>query len=783
MATRSQRRKAKQKQKRKKKKNPQQERQGDSRQQNQTASGGNTRHQQRVLRQVPHPWPGETPEDAAVCDDSVLVKFDPELIHQILAVREALQLACDSRGEEAVERVSGIARSSPLSEWRLFVRGLTAWLAGDFDTAGEAWKRLDFDRRPGRIATAMMNALRTDLQDASATKSAEEGDGAFPGDWAGRLDDQLLYHAKLLRRVRFERAAIKIAETGVRVPEESTELVLGPRKIRWLKRFMAEYRETEPDLVAALEHAALGRAFAQDFIDMFEEAVRTFQGPRHDRRNLLLSFFYFAKFDDDGYADRNTNRALKEYLEIDLPKNAELSEPLRAAIASQIHLEEARLEMRPPEGPFGLMFRNSEDDKAVRKHLKTSMKAYPANRSAYKTYVDWLETKLENDRLTKPEREPILDEEAQVMKDWAAALPEDVKPRLWLVDYLLENEQMDEAKPHVDWLAGARQDDPRVRATPWKWQLLEAMRLCRRKAWLADVPARLDEAERLWPAWLSRDWLPYLRAAVTLRAGHTEEFEAQRQRICEEAGRPRDSLADACMMLGAAQHMRVPAANLKPLRASVDQTVKRLSKLDDEELLDVSGFFWDLHRTELVYPAYRMHGGKIANELFACLRKNPNWVIKHLDDERVPSAILLCSHLRFLDDGYDLKLPHWYSKPAVREHPMFAAAKLNAVLKLRYRWRVPEYRELGSQVREMASSQRDAYYRYWFASMADELDDLAANDSSGPFGFSFNAFANSFGEDDEDEYDDEEDEDLGFDPDCNCRACTAARWAYEASRR
>ena len=69
-----------------------------------------------------------------------------------------------------------------------------------------------------------------------------------------------------------------------------------------------------------------------------------------------------------------------------------------------------------------------------------------------------------------------------------------MEPRLWLVDYLLENERLEEARPHVDFLAASRQDDPRVRATPWKWQLLEAMRLCRRKAWLADVPARLDRS-------------------------------------------------------------------------------------------------------------------------------------------------------------------------------------------------------------------------------------------------------------------------------------------------
>ena len=122
------------------------------------------------------------------------------------------------------------------------------------------------------------------------------------------------------------------------------------------------------------------------------------------------------------------------------------------------------------------------------------------------------------------------------MRNWSKGLPDDVEPRLWLVDHLLENEETEEAKPHVDWLATARQDDPRVRATPWKWQLLEAMRLSRRKAWLSRVPERLEEAESQWPTWLSKQWLPYLNAALALRCGKTDEFEQQRKQICSESG-------------------------------------------------------------------------------------------------------------------------------------------------------------------------------------------------------------------------------------------------------
>lgn len=714
------------------------------------AQGSNSRHRQRLSQQAPRAWAGETPEDVAVFDDSALSVLSPELAQQVSVVREALRDASESRGEDALKRTAAISRSSPLSEWRLFIRGLVDWLADDVAAANEAWKRLSPERRTGRIATAMMLALRPDLEHTSHPgRKDEPGDSSPAASW-NRWDDQLLYHAKLLRRVRFDRAAIRIAEAGLRLPEESKKLLLGPMKIQWLRRFIAEYGETEPELAAALSRAALGRAAAQTFSNIFEDAARTFEGPQHDRRNRLLTFYYFGRFANDPTAEKKAERALDEYLTNDLPRNEALSAPLRGAIASQIHLNEALMLVRPRGGGMlNMMFGAPENPKAIRRHLHASVKAYPANRSAYKAHVEWIESQLDDRWLTKPQRKPFEDELAQVMQDWSRGLPEDVEPRLWLVDYLLENERTEEARPHVDWLAAARQDDPHVRATPWKWQLLEAMRLCRRKAWLADVPARLEQAERLWPAWLSRQWLPYWEAAWTLRSGRTEAFEQQRQRICQESGRVRDSLADACMMLGAAQQMRVPAADLKPLRAPVDQAVKDLATLPLEELLSASGFFWDLHRTRLFYSAYRMHGGKIGKELFARLSKASQLVQDGVKDERMHAAVLWCSEHRFWCDGYELKLPSWYSKPAVGRHPMFVAAKLNAYLKLRYHQRGEGYRELGPLLREAAQSQQDAYYRHWFVSLAQELEDVLARDSSRVFGFGFNPFGDIFEADDD----------------------------------
>ncbi len=744
--------------------------------------GSNTRHQQRLARQRPRAWTGETPEDVAVFDDSVLSTLPPELAQQVSAVREALQGVTESNGENAVKVTAVISRGSPLSEWRLFIRGLVDWRTGDTAAASEAWGRLDRERRPGRIATALMLALRSDLELLPAQvvrPEANENSGdTLPASTWDRWDEQLLYHAKLVRRVRFDRAALRLASAALNAPEESNKLLLGPRKIQWLKQFVREYGETEPALIAALAQAALGRAFAQPFSDLFNDVARSLPGPRHDRLNQLFTFFYYSCFANDASAVRTAQQALDQYLNFDLPRNEALTQSLRGAIASQVHFYEAKslIEPRNESGFLGFGFGPPEDFKSIRKHFRAASKAYPQNLAAHKAYAEWLESKLDNDRLTQAGREPFEEELADVMRGWSQGLPECVEPRLWLVDYLLEKEQLEEAKPHVDFLAAARQDDPRVRATPWKWQLQEAMRLCRRKAWLAEVPARLNEVEALWPAWLSKQWLPYLRAAWTLRSGQAEAFKNQRRQISESSGFIVDSLAEACQMLGAAQWMRATADDVKRLRAPVDRAIKNLKAISIEELIAVGGYFWDLHRIRLVYPAYRMHGAKFGKELLARWRATPGLLLTRIQEEPIHKAVLWCSEYRFWSDGA-VALPSFFSDPAVQRHPMFAAAKLNAFLKARYHWGSESYREQGPILRTAAQSQRDAYYRHWFQKLANDLDDVLAKESSQSFRFPFgDLFGSDVGDDDDGEVD------LDFDPDCDCAECQAARRFYEAAR-
>ncbi|TWU01122.1 hypothetical protein [Stieleria varia] len=708
-----------------------------------------TRLRQRLAKQSPRAWADEMPEDVAVFDNQVLASLSPEWNTQATIVRECLASVCGTPSAELPESLSAIPRTSPYSQWRLFIRGLKHWLEDDFATAQANWERLDPDRRPGRIASVMQLSRDEHLNEMPAE----------PTD-----DDELFFQAKLLRRVRFDRVAIRIARSAVQIPEPEKDALIGPRLIDWLRDFTKEYRDLEPDFVQALHEVALGRAYRGTYYDLFDVARSHFRGPRHDRKNSLLTFHFYAGM-QSVRARRITEEAIKKYLQVDVPANKEIPEKLGKALVSQFYLGEA-LRLASPEPDDLFSFRKSPDTREINQYFRDSIAAYPSHRNAHVEYVDWLEDNAEDERLTKVGREQWLDKAAEAKMAWSQALPDDIEPRLDLVDYLLEKERIDDATPHVEFLSSTRHENPLVNATKWKWTLLEAMRACRRKTWLSRVPELLDQAGSLWPKWLSKDWMPFLRAALALRMGDQAEFA---QRFHYDG-----TLLNACRMLAAAQRMRVTSADLKPLRAAVDQHVKNLQAVAVEDLLATCDFFWDLTRVKLLYPAYRMHGTKISRELLKRFDESQKLVTDHIDEPMTQASLFLMSEQRLFNDRYSLETPSWFSLRQIVDHPTLAAASAIACMKISGAYRSPVEEGTVEKVREAAESSRDAFYRHWFKELADELvDHLKAlnrrGNSIGSFGSMFSRILSQFGADDDDDYDD------GPEQQCNCDKCRAAR--------
>jgi hypothetical protein len=718
----------------------------------------------RIARVRPIACSGELSVDVAVFDNAVLSQLDDSLAEEVQRVRAALKLVSDGFDDDASNQLAPIARRSPLSEWRLFVRGLSDWYANRVDEAQECWKRLDFQRRPGRMARALMASLRSDLDVlVSAVSTSHLGQQAHEGH-------SILTAAQLVRRTRVNRPALaealrEISRREFAPPGISDQVRIGPERLAWVIEFSKEYQTFEPQLVAALQAEAYSRVMKQPFADIHQNAMKALPGPAHDPNNLLHRSIYLRQFQDGA---KESAALLKRYLTTSLPKNDRISPQLRGAIECEIYLDQARDEIEGNDDGSLLsrFMRKPVDEKQVDRLYRRALAAYPTHSDAHREYVDWLREHVDDDRIRKAERTTFEDRLLPAMQAWSTAVPDEIEPRLWLVDHYLENEELEEAQPHVQWLAGSRHADPRVRATPWKWELLEAMRLCRRKSWLKDASAKLDAADKLWPAWLRRDWLPYLRAALLLRQNQTEQFMAARAAIRENRssdGQPFYEVTDAAMMLGAAQLMRVPAADLKPLRQPVDNAVKNASQVSLPDLIQLACFFWDLHRTNLLYPAYRMHGGKFAAALDNRLKAaKPGKLDGLLGTSALDEAFYWLATRRVFSDSTQFKFPLPLPKLVSPLTRAVAAIESYLVEPARRRWNLRDHTSEINIVREAAATQQDPYYRYWFGALADRAS--VSIEQSRISAAGFNPFG-SFGLN----IDDDDDDDLCMCPECKRR--------------
>ncbi len=98
----------------------------------------------------------------------------PEVGQESALVRQALEALYAADEATALGLVRDIARSSPVSEWKLLVRGLAAFYRGDHGETQANWSRLDPERAPQRIARHLQKLQQGQSEkDAIGTDFAE----------------------------------------------------------------------------------------------------------------------------------------------------------------------------------------------------------------------------------------------------------------------------------------------------------------------------------------------------------------------------------------------------------------------------------------------------------------------------------------------------------------------------------------------------------------------------------------------------------------------------------
>ena len=700
--------------------------------------------------------PTENIADAAIFNKECRLKLSDELQLEASKVIEALELTRNSKFDEAIDQLKEIPRSSPFADWRLFIRGLHSYYSGELEAARQNWMRLDRARRPARIGATLL--------------LAEIGESL--GGESQPISAVLVEHAKTLR---FRKEAIAAATAIAQVRHRDPDTTFSVSQSAMLSNFRDAFSKLDAQLVSSVSLACVQLSIYQGNWGLFERLVKTVPGPPDDPNWNRTKFLYATNF--QGF-DNVLEKVSKAYIDQDLPRLTQLPEELKNALACKILLilaEEKRGSQDVPTSFFS--FRESKNDyDCINDLLRKAIERYPKYRPAHEKLISSLEDQLDEDGLSKSKEERLEKELVVAEEKFVQSIPDEVETALSLIDFYLEEDQLDKANALVQRLSGQRLEAPLAKALPWKLKLREAMRLSRRKSDLALANKALDDAESLWPTWLNRNWLPFLRAALALRSGDLAKFKELKinairdQKISDFVGR--------LMAFAALQQMNIPSPDLKPFRTEIDLQIKNASKASLADLFSTGAFFWDLVRTGLEHNGYRLQASKFGRAFADQIKFHDNSI---LDSTQI-DAFCWGAHHRFWPLGND-----YSPKPSFKKLAMKEARIAAAVLKWLIEWdsfpdsRMVDYQSLITLTKEAARNEKDPFYRYQFDQIADEAIDIVAEVEARDA--QRRSYATTFVEDDkyddddddDDDGDDEEDDDDEFDDECDCPKCRAKR--------
>lgn len=696
----------------------------------------------------PKPGAGERVEDIAVFANTGREQLSDELKLECTSVMEALELTYEGKFAEANDRLKPIARSSPYADWRLFVRGLNGFYGGDFEAARQSWQRLDATRRPARIASALWKAVQN------------EPLGELP-----QRPKRLIECAQaLLHRPSVIAAAKQIASVKHRDPD----VKFTASQVAMLTNFRDDFRKVDKDFVAHFSQACVYLSCTQETPDSFLLLKKSVPGPPHDPSWNLQQFHFMQSFED---VQEDLRETVNAYIASDLPKIANMAGELKKAVISCLQLALARVEFNDAQDvgfPFSFSF-EPPDYKSIETQLLTALKAYATHRAAHDFLIQVLEKQLASRRITKAQSTAIEKRLISAKEALVAAFPNEIETSLFLVDFYFGEDEIDKANKLVAKLSSLRLDAPMAKALPWKVKLREAMSLSRTKTGLPAARLALDAAESVWPAWLSRDWLLFLRAALELRLGNQDQFESLNRAARVACGA--SQVVGDLMTFAALQQMNLPGPVLKPLRETVSQYVADAEKLSQSDLIGLGGFLWDLVRTGLQHKGYRLQASKLGKALVNQMNRGEAVV----RNEVFIGACCWCAHFGFWQAGYERKSSGWF-QPIAASEPKAAAAFVGWIIRDTFAARqLIANQSLIELVSDAAKTEKDPFYRYRFEETASEakqtIAEYEASRRTPPGWYSVNDT------DDDDDYDDDEiDEKDEIDDDvCDCEECVARR--------
>lgn len=346
----------------------------------------------------------------------------PDLRDEAAKVRAALA-ALDSQGEsQAMEFLQSIPRSSPLAEWRFFLRGLAAFRRGDTEQACANWERLDGDRAAFKIARALLPPVAAEPNKTLASRLATLEKAALGEPILERLGQlALAMKAGDWNRLRHLVAPLQLSLRRIdpRWSQRLTEILLMPS-------------------VAAIQHTTIQQTeyVFRDYASVLEPL------PWDPRWNRWQALVWEAREGNVAFAVKSWRRYLRD-LESGCPVPGGESRQVQALVWRRIGEMCAHLLEEDAHDGFGF-----SPDELQREDLDYSAEAVaafeqslrldPTQRKTHEKLIDLYE------ELDEPAR--IVEAATRLLENF----PDDVKTMERLVAHHMDYDEPDSALRFID---------------------------------------------------------------------------------------------------------------------------------------------------------------------------------------------------------------------------------------------------------------------------------------------------------------------------------------------
>jgi len=408
-------------------------------------------------------------------------------------VRAALEAA--ERGDDAAaaEQLNDIARRSPFAEWKLFVRGLSAFYAGDAERAHANWDRLEPKRPAFRIAQTLL------VHSGQLTP-----------------DRAVIDVANGLRRLEYavqnDPVCGQLKEMG-----ERAQANYGPGVFHVFRAFRQRFAKSHGPLIERITDLLWKRLVRDGSEHGLNRLMQMAPAPRLDPRwNRTRALMAEQLQEGYGTAENWWKAYVQDLLSGDFLREDErriaaglVYQRLARQLVIQAHDEEA-------SHPFPSFFA----DEAYAQEFRAGAISY------YEECV-----RLAPQLLTAHKELALLhlemDKDAKAVKVYQGLLkhfPDDYETHRWLANYYLEDDKPDKAERYASEVQRLRPRDPATANLLWN-QRVAMVRLCTKKR-------KFEMARQEWESLLQRQpadtpayWLDLLRAAIEYKANAVEAAE------------------------------------------------------------------------------------------------------------------------------------------------------------------------------------------------------------------------------------------------------------------